>query len=222
MVKYNYFCVNSYTPRMNFTSLFPLLQITILEILKAYVNRIMPLEERDWKAFSSLFREKQLRKGEYFSEAGNVAQQLSLLLKGIGRSYYQNNEGVEYNKHFFVPIQLMGAYGSLLSGQPSQTSIQALTDCQLLVADFSSIVSLYENHPKIERLFRLLAEHLYAVKEKKEIEMAMMNAEERYFLFLKEFPELQNIIPQYQIASFLNITPTQLSRIRSKLLMVGW
>ena len=193
-----------------------------MEILKAYVNRIITLEERDWTAFSSLFREKQLRKGEHFSEAGNVAQQLSLLLKGIGRSYYQNSEGVEYNKHFFVPIQLMGAYGSLLSGQPSQISVQALTDCQLLVADFSSIVNLYEDHPKIERLFRLLAEHLYAVKEKKEIEMAMMNAEERYFLFLKEFPELQNIIPQYQIASFLNITPTQLSRIRAKLLMVGW
>lgn len=182
----------------------------------------MPLDERDWKAFSSLFREKQLIKGEYFSEAGNVAQQLSLLLKGIGRSYYQNNEGIEYNKHFFVPIQLMGAFGSLLSGQPSQISIQALTDCQLLVADFSSIVSLYENHPKIERMVRLLVERLYAVKEKKEIEMAMMHVEERYFLFLKEFPELENIIPQYQIALYLNITPTQLSRIRSKRLMVGW
>ena len=193
-----------------------------MEILKAYIDRIIPLEERDWKPFSNLFREKQLRKGEYFSEAGDVAQQLSLLVKGIGRSYYQNPDGVEYNKHFFVPIQLMGAYGSLLSGKPSQTSIQALTDCQLLVADFHAIVSLYENHPKIERLFRLLAEHLYTVKEQKEIEMAMMQAEERYFLFLKESPELENLIPQYQIASYLNITPTQLSRIRSKRLMVGW
>ncbi len=193
-----------------------------MEILKQYVDRIIPLDDRDWGAFSILFREKYLRKGEYFSDAGNVAGQLGLLLQGIGRSYYQNNEGLEYNKHFFVPVQLIGAYGSLLSGQPSQISIQALTDCKLLVADFPSIVALYDEHPKIERMFRLLSQHLYSVKEKKEIEMAMMHAEERYFLFLKEFPEMENLIPQYQIAAYLNITPTQLSRIRSKRLMVGW
>jgi len=182
----------------------------------------MPLDDRDWQAFSGLFREKHLRKGEHFSEAGSVAPQLGLLLHGIGRSYYQNKDGLEYNKHFFVPVQLIGSFGSLLSGQTSQISIQALTDAQLLVADFASIIALYDEHPRIERMFRLLAQHLYAVKEKKEIEMAMMHAEERYFLFLKEFPDLETLIPQYQIAAYLNITPTQLSRIRSKLLMVGW
>jgi len=117
---------------------------------------------------------------------------------------------------------LIGAYGSLLSGQPSQINIQALTESRMLAADFSSITALYDEHPKIERMFRLLAQHLYVVKEKKEIEMAMLNAEERYFLFLKEFPVMESLIPQYQIAAYLNITPTQLSRIRSKRLMVGW
>jgi len=194
----------------------------MLEILKAYVDRILPLDARDWNAFSSLFREKHLRKGEHFSEEGSVAPQLGLLLEGIGRSYYRNKEGIEYNKHFFVPIQLIGAYGSLLSGQPSQINIQALTESRMLAADFSSITALYDEHPKIERMFRLLAQHLYVVKEKKEIEMAMLNAEERYFLFLKEFPVMESLIPQYQIAAYLNITPTQLSRIRSKRLMVGW
>jgi CRP-like cAMP-binding protein len=192
-----------------------------LELLKACLA-LMPLEDRDWLAFSSLFKEKNIRKGEYFSEAGRVASELGLLVKGISRSCYRNNEGLECNKYFFMTAQWTGAFGSLFSGQPSQTSIQALTDCTLLVADFATIRNLYEMHPPIERLCRLMAEQLYAVKEKKEIEMVFVRPEERYFLFLKEFPELETLIPQYQIATYLNITPQQLSRIRSKQLMVGW
>ncbi len=42
------------------------------------------------------------------------------------------------------------------------------------------------------------------------------DATERYALFQKEFPELENHIAQYHIASYLGITPTQLSRIRAK------
>ncbi len=48
--------------------------------------------------------------------------------------------------------------------------------------------------------------------------MALLNATERYVLFKKSFPNLEQKIPQYHIASYLGITATQLSRLRNKLL----
>ena len=43
-----------------------------------------------------------------------------------------------------------------------------------------------------------------------------LSAEERYELFLNEYPGLEHRIPWYYIASFLGITPVALSRIRRK------
>jgi hypothetical protein len=75
---------------------------------------------------------------------------------------------------------------------------------------------LYDKYPKIERLARILAEYFFVRKEKREIELVTLEAKERYAIFQKEHPKLEQRIPQYHIASYLGITPTQLSRIRSK------
>ena len=53
--------------------------------------------------------------------------------------------------------------------------------------------------------------------EKKQLEMALMDATERYFIFKEEYPGIEDIIPQYHIASYLGISPTQLSRLRKKI-----
>lgn len=185
-------------------------------MLKAYIDRLILLPERDWSALSELFFEKQVKKGQHLSCAGKAADQWALLTKGVARSYYNNKNGIEYNSSFFVNGELVGDFSSLVSHRPSMASIQALTDCELLSADFASIVQLYDEYPMIERLFKLLAEQLYVIKEKREIEIMMMDASERYGLFLLESPDIEQLVPQYHIAAYLGITPTQLSRIRSK------
>lgn len=186
------------------------------KMLKAYIDKLILLPEKDWSALSELFYEKKVKKGEHLSCAGKAADQWALLTNGVARSYYNSKNGIEYNIDFFLGGELVGDFSSLVSHRPSIVSIQALTDCELLSADFASIVHLYDEHPMIERLFKILAEKLYLIKEKREIEIMMMDATERYGLFLKESPDIEQLVPQYHIAAYLGITPTQLSRIRSK------
>jgi len=104
----------------------------------------------------------------------------------------------------------------LISGQKNLINIQCLTNCVIQVADFNKITALYNDYPKIERLARILAENKFSIKEKREIELVTLDATERYIIFQSEHPNLENLIPQYHIASYLGVTPTQLSRIRAK------
>jgi CRP-like cAMP-binding protein len=194
----------------------------ILEFLKAYTDRLLPLEMEDWKAFSALFRERIVRKDECFAEEGKYAHHFSLLLDGVCKASSKNSEGMECCNDFFVAKQWMGAYTSLLSELPSEISIQALTDCRLLIADFSSLSSLYKKHPQLERLFHLLVEQHQQAKEKRETEMAKMNVDERYLTFLRIFPSLETLLSSEQIAAYLNMSASQLARVRSMTLMVGW
>ena len=45
----------------------------------------------------------------------------------------------------------------------------------------------------------------------------VLEASERYLVFQQEFPDVERQIPQYHIASYLGISPTQLSRVKRKL-----
>ena len=184
--------------------------------LKEYLNKLLHFTESEMELFISLFSEKHLKKDEYFATEGEYSTKFGFLSLGIVRAFYRNNEGNEYNKTFFSEKGFIGAYSSLVTNQKNQINIQCLTDCSLLTADFLEFKKLYDTHPKIERLARILAEYFFVSKEKREIELVMMDATERYAIFQEEHPNLENHIPQYHIASYLGITPTQLSRIRAK------
>lgn len=168
------------------------------------------------EAYTQLFSEVELKKGDYFACEGRVETNLGFLKNGVLRAFYRSSEGLEYNKTFFTENEFFGAYSSLVTGQINQINIQALTDCTILMADYEGITRLFEEYREIEKLARVLGEYLYVYKEKREIELVILQADERYKRFRKEYPNLENLIPQYHIASYLGITPTQLSRIRMK------
>jgi len=184
--------------------------------LKEYLNKIVHFTESEMELFIALFSAKHLKKNEYFAREGEISKKFAFVSSGIVRAFYRNNEGNEYNKSFFTNNNFVGAYSSLVTKQKNRINIQCLTDCTVLIANFSDFTNLYDSTPKIERLARILAEQFFVHKEKREIELVMLDATERYKIFQMEHPNLENQIPQYHIASYLGITPTQLSRIRAK------
>ncbi|OHX65429.1 Crp/Fnr family transcriptional regulator [Flammeovirga pacifica] len=188
-----------------------------MEELKNYLNHISVLGEETFNILQNYFEPIELKKHEFFIKEDSYAKQIGFLQKGIVRAFFVNNEGKEYNKQFFVGPSIIGAYSSLLTNQPNKIAQQALTDCQILVADFKKVEALYDKHHDLERLGRKIAEYYFLEKEQKELEMGLLDADKRYELMREKFPSIERIIPQYYIASYLGISPTQLSRIRKKL-----
>ena len=188
-----------------------------MEELVKYINKISPLSKEAIHSLTELFRPTDLKEKEFFIEEGKYAKELGFLESGIARAFYVSPDGKEYNKQFFVGPTLIGAYTSLLTKQKNQIAQQALTDCKIWRAPFNEIESLYEKFHDIERMGRKIAEYYFLEKEKKELEMALLDAEKRYLILRQDFPSLEMKIPQYHIASYLGISPTQLSRVRNKM-----
>ncbi len=182
-----------------------------------YINKISSIKNETFNELKKCFRPIQLNKGDFFVKQNEYAQQIGFLKKGIIRAYFLNQEGKEYTKQFFVDYSIIGAYTSLLTKQPNKIAQQALTDCEILAANFTDIEKLYNKYHDLERLGRKIAEFYFLEKEQKEIEMALLDADKRYLIMRQKFPTIETIVPQYHIASYLGISPTQLSRIRRKL-----
>jgi CRP-like cAMP-binding protein len=182
--------------------------------LKSYFNTISKLTEDTWKVILPFFKEEYLSKNEYFIKENETARKIGFLQSGVVRAFFINNEGKEYNKQFFVGQSIIGAYSSLLTGQPNLIAQQALTDCVIYVCNYKALTDLFDTHPDLERLARKVAEYYFLEKEKKELEIVLLDASQRYIIFQKEFPTLEQLITQFHVASYLGISTTQLSRIR--------
>jgi len=187
-----------------------------MDNLKKYLDTFNPLSIETWNKVKILFSEKALAKEAHFIDDNQVAKQIAFLEKGIVRAYYRNNEGKEYNKHFSIAPSFIGGYASLITGRKNSINQQALTECKIWVADFDRLSALYEKCRDLEFVARKWAERQFVEKEQREIELVMLDADKRYAMLQEQFADLEQLIPQYHIASYLGITATQLSRIRKK------
>lgn len=182
--------------------------------LKSYFNNISLLTDQTWDKILPMFKQEALSKNQFFAKENEIARKIAFLETGVVRAYFINNEGKEYNKQFFVGQSIIGAYSSLLTSKPNLIAQQALTDCVVYTCNYADLISLFDTHHDLERLTRKIAEYYFLEKEKKEIEIVLLAASQRYIIFQNEFPTLEQLIPQYHIASYLGVSATQLSRIR--------
>lgn len=183
----------------------------------SYINAISPISNLTWLKISQLLTPEKILKDQYFAKQNQVAKKIGFLESGVVRAFFSNEAGKEYNKQFFVGPSIIGAYSSLLTSRPNLITQQALTDCMVYSCTYSDLVQLFDEHQDLERLVRKIAEYYFIEKEKKELDIVLLNATQRYLAFKDEFPSLEQLIPQYHIASYLGISAIQLSRIRKEL-----
>ncbi|QES90602.1 Crp/Fnr family transcriptional regulator [Rhizosphaericola mali] len=185
--------------------------------LKKYINNISPLSEVTWQQFQNIFKERRLSNLDFFVREGEIATKIGILQEGLVRGFYRNEDGIEYNKTFFTAPSFIGAYASLITKKENLINQQALSDCNIYEAKYHDFEQLCSKNIELERLAKKIAQLHFVQKEKREIELVMLDAEKRYDILKSEFPNIENQVQQYHIASYLGITPTQLSRIRKKI-----
>lgn len=183
--------------------------------LRDQLQKISPLTDNGWEAMAALFTPVSLRKNEFLVREGDRAHFCFLLTGGIIRVFY-NKDATEYNKTFFLPGSFPTPLTALLTNAPCQLNFQALTDASLLQFSYSGFRSLFREHRCLESLMLTVLGREWIEKERHDIAMVVNDAATNYAQFKKAFPDLEQQIPQYHIASYLGITPIQLSRIRSR------
>ncbi len=187
------------------------------EDFRDYINNISPIEDETFEELLKHSRHISLKKGEYYVDFDEIPKTLGFLSEGVLRAYFLCDSGKEYNKSLFKGPHVVGAYTAVISRSPNKIAQQALTDCELILFDYDAVLKVYNTHRDLETFARVIGEKFYMEKEQKELEMALMEAEERYKLFKESHPNVDQLIPQYHIASYLGVSATQLSRIRHKM-----
>lgn len=186
-----------------------------MEKLKNFFDQIKPLNKEEWTVAMPLFRSKQLRKGECFVKEGEVTNELGFIESGLLRLFYRQ-DGQEKNMIFFKESTLAGDFFSFLTRSPSIRPIEALEDTRLYCIQFQDLQRLYQM-PKWEHIGRRLSEWAYIFAVQRANRLLHDDFETRYLTLLQEQPDLIRRVPQFMIASYLDMTPETLSRIKKRI-----
>ena len=186
------------------------------KILRDYLERIVPIPDLEWQRLHSSLSSLKLKRADYFVRAEDTAKDIGFVLSGLLKKFYRTTDGKEFIKDFSPDRRLVTAYSSLLQKKPARLNIQAIEPTKLLVIPFEKFRSLYEYHPCWQELGRKIAENLFIEREQREYELLLFPAKERYDIFLQQYPDLHTRVPQYEIASYLGISPISLSRLVGK------
>jgi CRP-like cAMP-binding protein len=153
----------------------------------------------------------------YFIEAGEIPRKFGFIRSGLFRYVYINDEGTEYTKGIIREHRFVSSYSAMIAGTPSHFYVEALEPSTVLEIPYQKWLHLRPADPFWDRLLVTLLEKAFTIKEKRERELLLLDAETRYKIFLEEFPGLDRRVKQHIIASYLGIQPESLSRIRKKI-----
>lgn len=180
------------------------------EQVKEYVN-LSAAAKRDWV---SLLKLKVYERGDYFIRVGQIPRNVAFVVKGLLSQYYISQEGTCVIKNFFPEGRLAGSVPATLTRSNSPFAIEALEETDVLEFDFLEFKKLVRKHPDIADAYIQYMEKYWVIeKEPDEISFRNDTAAIRYSAFLKKYPQLVKRLKKHHIASYLGITPTQLSRI---------
>ncbi len=186
-----------------------------LYTFKEYLQQFPHFTPSAWETALPYLKERSIRKGDFFLEEGKTCRQIAFIQKGLFRTYYLR-DGAEITTCFCKENTITCSYKSLITQQVSDLSIQAIEDCELIVFQYEDLQKLYEKDLFWQQVGRLAAESEFMVMEHYTRFINDLPAKDRYLQILKNDSELLQRVPLLYLASYLQIKPETLSRIRKK------
>jgi len=181
----------------------------------AFLKEQLHLEHYVIEDFVAEFSETEYKANDYFLKNGQVCKKIAFIVSGAMYCVYNKN-GNDRIDEFSFENDFITDYLGFLTGAPADKDIVCLEDCKLLVINKVSLENLYKKDMRFEHLGRLMAEGLFINWHLKAKSLFLDDAETRYFKLVATKPQLNQRVPQYMIASYLNVSPETISRIRKK------
>ncbi|MEE9407279.1 MAG: Crp/Fnr family transcriptional regulator [Polaribacter sp.] len=187
-----------------------------LKEISSFFETEYPLNKDGLRKLLSLFKLEKVKKGTQILNSGTEEKKLRFLNKGVVREYYASSDK-ETNINFYTEPQFITDLSSFNSNSKTKKYQETFSESELLVIEKSDFRELLNEYDCGKSFIDLSFQRLLKNKELFEYNRITKSAEELYnelFIYRQNWLEK---IPQYHIASYLNITPETLSRIRKRI-----
>jgi CRP-like cAMP-binding protein len=183
----------------------------LYDFIKSQIN----IDENELQTILSNFNELKIAKDKFVLKQGHFATDYYFIKSGGLRIGFDKNDSsktawVALENEFFTDLT------SIKNKVPSKYNIQAMEDTVLFTIKSETMNQLYKEFPVWQQFGRQIWENAFLKVVDGLLSFQNMNAEERYMSTMQQTDLLQRI-PLKDLASFLGITQTSLSRLRKNI-----
>lgn len=155
------------------------------------------------------------QKGDYILKEGQVSNSYLIIEKGLIRSYVHDVDGNDITTNFYGENEIVIEVSSLFQRISTSENIQVLGDCICWKIEFPIFQELFHSIEGFREWGRAWMANELFMQKNRSVSMLTKSATDRYLELLKEKPQIIQQASLKNIASYLGITDTSLSRIRS-------
>ena len=185
-----------------------------LQLRQNLVLKDMPTAE--WNKLEPQLELAAYNKGDLLVQQGHSAMEQFFVLDGILKRVVSNAEGREMILRFAAETDMDTSYAAWRLGTPLPYSIVAVTKVLVAKLSMQRWVEFLERHADVKSHFEYEVMSLMSEVMAHTITLHLLDAPGRLSRFMRKHPELAERIPKKELASYLNLSPETLSRLKGR------
>lgn len=186
-------------------------------MLRHHISKFVQLSDDEYEAVLGYFESQEVKKKHNLHEIGTICRHHYFVEDGCLRMFFLGENGVEHTTQFAIENWWIADHFSFRRQTVSEFCIQAVQKTKVLSISWENEAVLLEKHPAMETYFRNIYQTAHAAEQVRVKLFRQYSREQLYLHFSQSFPEFNQRVPQYLVASYLGFTPEYLSEIRSRL-----
>jgi CRP-like cAMP-binding protein len=186
-----------------------------LELRNNLILKQMP--PAAWDELEPLLEVADYRKGDLLVHQGSHEMEQLFILDGILKRVVANPEGKEMILRFAAETDMDTSYAAWRLKTPVPYSIVAVTKVRAAKLGMGQWVEFLDRHPDVKTRFEYEVMRLMSEVMAHTITLHLLDAPGRLARFTRKHAEIAGRLPNKELASYLNLTPETLSRLKARL-----
>ena len=196
------------------------LSLTTRDVARELARRYSTMTHEELDILEEILVPRKYPKGARILDEGEVCQSIYWIVKGLVRQFYFKNNK-ELTEYMATENTICMSIESLFHETPSHQIIQALEPTILFEIPMHELENAAIKSVNIQMLYRKILEESLIISQQRADMLRFESAQDRYQKLVKSTPQLVLRAPLVYIASYLQMTPETLSRVRTAVLMNG-
>ena len=194
------------------------LSLTPRDVARELARRYSTMTHEELDILESVLVPMKFAKNEIILGEGDTCEHIYWVVKGLARQYYYKN-GKEVTEYMGTENTIMMSIESLFKEKPSTQVIQAVEPTIVYAMPKKDLEAVAMRSVNIQILYRKILEESLIISQQRADMLRFESAQDRYQKLVKNAPQLVLRAPLVYIASYLQMTPETLSRVRTAVLL---
>ena len=192
----------------------PNIAITTRDVARELARRYSTMTHDELDLLESILVPMKFAKNEMILKEGDTCR----VVKGLVRQFYYKNEK-ELTEYMATENSIVMCIESLFQEQPTRLQIKAIEPTVMIAMPKADLEAVAMKSVNIQILYRKILEESLILSQHHADMLRFESAQDRYQKLVKNQPQLVLRAPLVYIASYLQMTPETLSRVRTAALL---